>query len=139
MTLLFPTYGGSDNDVSRENATTSATTTMAPVASTTTANTADPTVTAAINNSHNDNISATKSSKIVNSSVFVGLNVTTVQDILSNLGKPSRIFYKEEDKMKIHSITENNTTLLSNSHPLESKSGDTLVVTGTDDKDKGRR
>jgi hypothetical protein len=84
----------------------------------------------------NNNENAAKSSKIVNSSVFVGLNTTTVQDILSDLGKPSRIFYKEEDKMKIHSTTDN-AALLSKSNPIESKSGDVLLVSGNDDKDKG--
>lgn len=29
---------------------------------------------------------------------------TTPQDLLSDLGKPSCIFYKEEDKMRIHSV-----------------------------------
>lgn len=69
---------------------------------------------------------------IAHNSVTVNLNKTSVQDILADLGKPSRIFYKEEDKMKIHSVTDNGTLLNSKNHPIESKSGDT---TG-DDKDK---
>ncbi|OAD08236.1 hypothetical protein MUCCIDRAFT_134472, partial [Mucor lusitanicus CBS 277.49] len=32
------------------------------------------------------------------------------QDILADLGKPSRTFYKEEDKMKIHSVTDTTPT-----------------------------
>ncbi|KAI8137434.1 hypothetical protein BJV82DRAFT_635366 [Fennellomyces sp. T-0311] len=43
---------------------------------------------------------------IVTSQVRIILNVSTPQDILAELGKPSRIFYKEEDKMKIHSVTD---------------------------------
>lgn len=72
------------------------------------------------------------------------LNFTTAQDILADLGKPSRIFYKEEDKMKIHSVTtdhhHHNGSTVNNNHPLESKSlGDTTAggVGGVDDKDKG--
>lgn len=58
-----------------------------------------------------------------------------MQDILADLGKPSRIFYKEEDKMKIHSVTDDGTLLNNKNHPIESKSGD---ATG-DDKDKGKK
>ncbi|KAL1931629.1 hypothetical protein VTP01DRAFT_9772 [Rhizomucor pusillus] len=35
--------------------------------------------------------------------VDILLHVSTTQEILADLGKPSRVFYKEEDKMKIHS------------------------------------
>ncbi|ORX45512.1 UPF0183-domain-containing protein [Hesseltinella vesiculosa] len=38
--------------------------------------------------------------------VDILLGCTTVQEILSDLGRPSRLFYKEEDKMKIHSVDE---------------------------------
>ncbi|KAI9255592.1 hypothetical protein BDA99DRAFT_517147 [Phascolomyces articulosus] len=40
------------------------------------------------------------------SQVHIRLHASTPQDILAELGKPSRIFYKEEDKMKIHSVTD---------------------------------
>ena len=34
--------------------------------------------------------------------------MTTPQDLLADLGSPSSIYYKEEDKMKIHSDTKDN-------------------------------
>lgn len=34
------------------------------------------------------------------------LHVTTPQDLLADLGSPASIYYKEEDKMKIHSDTK---------------------------------
>jgi hypothetical protein len=34
------------------------------------------------------------------------LHVTTPQDLLADLGSPASIYYKEEDKMKIHSEKE---------------------------------
>ncbi|CAG8464098.1 19863_t:CDS:2 [Racocetra fulgida] len=36
-------------------------------------------------------------------SVEILLNVTTPQDLIVDIGSPLRIFYKEEDKMRIHS------------------------------------
>ncbi|KAI9486214.1 MAG: hypothetical protein EXX96DRAFT_548142 [Benjaminiella poitrasii] len=50
--------------------------------------------------------STDESKEVTNQTVFVGLNITTVQDLLADLGKPARIFYKEEDKMKIHSVSD---------------------------------
>ncbi|KAI9016490.1 hypothetical protein CLU79DRAFT_706537 [Phycomyces nitens] len=41
--------------------------------------------------------------KTTSNTVQITLHLSTAQDILADLGKPSRIFYKEEDKMKIHS------------------------------------
>lgn len=38
--------------------------------------------------------------------VDILLRVTAMQDILADLGKPSRVFYKEQDKMKIHSVAD---------------------------------
>ncbi|KAF9958348.1 hypothetical protein BGZ72_000489 [Mortierella alpina] len=38
----------------------------------------------------------------------VVLHMTTPQDLLADLGSPSSIYYKEEDKMKIHSDTKDN-------------------------------
>jgi len=35
------------------------------------------------------------------------LNVTTPQDLLVDIGSPLRTFYKEEDKMRIHSEDNN--------------------------------
>ncbi|KAI9493996.1 hypothetical protein BDB00DRAFT_871756 [Zychaea mexicana] len=43
---------------------------------------------------------------LTTSQVRITLQISTPQDILAELGKPSRIFYKEEDKMKIHSVTD---------------------------------
>ncbi|KAI7863539.1 hypothetical protein BDF14DRAFT_1843189 [Spinellus fusiger] len=47
-------------------------------------------------------------------SVHILLHLSTAQDILADLGKPSRLFYKEEDKMKIHS-TANDSTIIERS------------------------
>lgn len=65
-------------------------------------------------------------------SVSVELNKTSAQDILADLGKPSRVFYKEEDKMKIHSVTDHGT-IVDKSNPIESKTTNIAA----DDKDKG--
>lgn len=70
---------------------------------------------------------------IINNAVAIHLNSTTVQDILADLGKPSRIFYKEEDKMKIHSVNDHGNLLYKSPHPIEAKTADTTA----DDKDKG--
>ncbi|KAI9319904.1 hypothetical protein BX666DRAFT_1917264 [Dichotomocladium elegans] len=43
--------------------------------------------------------------------VDILLRISKPQDILADLGKPSRVFYKEEDKMKIHSVTDNGAML----------------------------
>jgi hypothetical protein len=69
----------------------------------------------------------------MNQQVIIGLNTTSVQDILADLGKPSRIFYKEEDKMKIHSISDMKPSL---TNPMESKS---IAQLASNDKDKGKR
>ncbi|RGB28930.1 hypothetical protein C1646_714696 [Rhizophagus diaphanus] len=42
-----------------------------------------------------------------NVSTEIILNVTTPQDLLIDIGSPLRIFYKEEDKMRIHSEDSN--------------------------------
>ncbi|KAI8970501.1 hypothetical protein BDB01DRAFT_731775 [Pilobolus umbonatus] len=44
---------------------------------------------------------------VYNNMVVIDINVTTAQDILADIGKPSKVFYKEEDKMKIHSVSDN--------------------------------
>ncbi|KAI8354035.1 hypothetical protein BD560DRAFT_438388 [Blakeslea trispora] len=73
-------------------------------------------------------------SPIVHNSVFIELNKTTAQDILADLGKPAKVFYKEEDKMKIHSVmTHHDTT--TKQHPIESKSNETIQSTDEKDKD----
>ncbi|CAH1757687.1 7217_t:CDS:10 [Entrophospora sp. SA101] len=41
-------------------------------------------------------------------SIEIILKVTTSQDLIVDLGRPLRIFYKEEDKMQIHSEYNNN-------------------------------
>ncbi|RUS30816.1 hypothetical protein BC938DRAFT_478921 [Jimgerdemannia flammicorona] len=41
-------------------------------------------------------------------SVQILLHTTTPQDLIADLGKPSRVFYKEEDKMRIHSVVSGN-------------------------------
>ena len=38
-----------------------------------------------------------------NISTEIIINVTTPQDLLVDIGSPLRVFYKEEDKMRIHS------------------------------------
>ncbi|CEP08028.1 hypothetical protein [Parasitella parasitica] len=90
------------------------------------------------NSSTNDGnaIASNLNVNIVHQNVSINLTSTTAQDILADLGKPSKTFYKEEDKMKIHSVTD--TTMLSSksSHPIESKSGDVSTAAGSDDKDK---
>lgn len=122
ITLRFPTHGSTaDTDISLDKSPTNMTN----------------------NNGSSSNAGNAMASNanvsIVHQNVTIHLNITTAQDILADLGKPSRTFYKEEDKMKIHSVTD--TTLLSkSSHPIESKLGDTsTTAAGSDDKDKGKR
>ncbi|KAL7329468.1 hypothetical protein PS15p_207561 [Mucor circinelloides] len=118
ITLRFPTHGSTaDTDISLDKSSTNMT-----------------------NNSSSNNVGNTMTNNsnvnIVNQNVTIHLNTTTAQDILADLGKPSRTFYKEEDKMKIHSVTDA-TVLSKSSHPIESKSGDTSTTTAAgDDKDK---
>ncbi|KAM3580824.1 hypothetical protein VKS41_006881 [Umbelopsis sp. WA50703] len=49
---------------------------------------------------------STTTSTANGSTVKVLVRSTTPQDLLSDLGKPSCIFYKEEDKMRIHSVRD---------------------------------
>ncbi|KAI8333191.1 hypothetical protein EDC96DRAFT_526126 [Choanephora cucurbitarum] len=72
---------------------------------------------------------------IIHNSVSIELNTTAAQDILADLGKPTRVFYKEEDKMKIHSVMTHHDIAVNKQHPIESKSNDTLI-NATDEKDK---
>lgn len=65
--------------------------------------------------------------------VMIKLNTTSVQDILADLGKPSRLFYKEEDKMKIHSISDNMKPANQLSNPMDTKALNNVV----EDKEKG--
>ncbi|KAL0078302.1 hypothetical protein J3Q64DRAFT_1756588 [Phycomyces blakesleeanus] len=55
--------------------------------------------------------SAREPVKTTSNTVQITLHLSTAQDILADLGKPSRIFYKEEDKMKIHSTANDLTAL----------------------------
>lgn len=50
--------------------------------------------------------SSVASSPATGNTVKITVRSTTPQDLLSDLGKPSCIFYKEEDKMRIHSVLE---------------------------------
>ncbi|KAG0763936.1 hypothetical protein G6F57_005855 [Rhizopus arrhizus] len=85
-----------------------------------------------------DNSNNTTNTFIHNRTVFIHLNVSTPQDILAELGKPSRIFYKEEDKMKIHSVNDHNSTLhASQHHPFELNTNDATVAATTLLDDKG--
>lgn len=116
ITLRFPTHGSTvDTDIALDKSSAMMTN----------------------NDSNSNRMTNSSNISIVNQNVLINLNSTTAQDILADLGKPSRTFYKEEDKMKIHSVTD--TMLLSKpSHPIESKSGDTsTTAAGSDDKDKG--
>ncbi|KAI8642069.1 hypothetical protein BD408DRAFT_387744 [Parasitella parasitica] len=116
IVLRFPAHGSTvDTDVSLDKSS----------------------ATNSISSTKNGNvISSSSNVSIVHQNVSINLNSTTAQDILADLGKPSKTFYKEEDKMKIHSVTD--TTMLSSksSHPIESKSGDAPNTAGSDDKDK---
>lgn len=86
-----------------------------------------------------NSISNTVNTFIHNRTVSIQLHVSTPQDILAELGKPSRIFYKEEDKMKIHSnYDHNNNSFTSNSYPFELSTTETATLTtATTLDDKG--
>ncbi|KAI9265979.1 hypothetical protein BY458DRAFT_556628 [Sporodiniella umbellata] len=61
--------------------------------------------------------------------VSIYLHSSTPQDILAELGKPSRIFYKEEDKMKIHSVSEQSNSSQTLPHqPFELSASDTAAA-----------
>ncbi|KAI8582668.1 hypothetical protein K450DRAFT_226360 [Umbelopsis ramanniana AG] len=74
-------------------------------------------------------------------SVRILLRSTTPQDLLSDLGKPSCIFYKEEDKMRIHSVLGDNPTDKSNrsggEEEHEATSDSENVVSDENAVDKG--
>ncbi|KAF9402556.1 hypothetical protein BGX21_009629 [Mortierella sp. AD011] len=42
---------------------------------------------------------------------LIQLNVTTPQDLLADLGSPGSIYYKEDDKMQIHSDTDDSSQI----------------------------
>lgn len=78
------------------------------------------------NNGHNNK---THNTFIHNRTVSIHLHVSTPQDILAELGKPSRIFYKEEDKMKIHSVNDQaSTSQASLHHPFELSTSDAVAA-----------
>lgn len=65
------------------------------------------------------------------------LHVTRPQDILADLGKPSRVFYKEEDKMKIHSVTDDGA-MLGGATDDDAENGERIVrPSGPDEDEKG--
>ncbi|KAI8089869.1 uncharacterized protein BX664DRAFT_334119 [Halteromyces radiatus] len=59
---------------------------------------------------NNDNMNETSALSSYQE-VEILLRVTALQDILADLGKPSRVFYKEEDKMKIHSVADDGVAM----------------------------
>ncbi|RCH81945.1 hypothetical protein CU098_005605, partial [Rhizopus stolonifer] len=125
ITLRFPAYGNMDTELQREN------------------NNINNNNNNSNNNMSNNNIPS--SNPIVYHSIFIGLHETTAQDILADLGKPSKIFYKEEDKMKIHSVMTHESSNSNKQqqqqqqqqqqHPIESKISND-IVNANDDKDK---
>ncbi|KAI8369334.1 uncharacterized protein BYT42DRAFT_583999 [Radiomyces spectabilis] len=80
-------------------------------------------------NKPNENILATS----VNH-VSIILHRSSAQDILAELGKPSRIFYKEEDKMKIHSIMDERSML--GKSPNKDERQDYVHTVNLEDEDK---
>lgn len=72
-----------------------------------------------------------------NNAVQILLRLSTAQDILADLGKPSRVFYKEEDKMKIHSLTDDGAVL--GQLGVKSERGDSTRGLGNnaEDEEKG--
>jgi hypothetical protein len=50
------------------------------------------------------------------------LNVTTPQDLLIDIGSPLRTFYKEEDKMRIHSEDSNANEVIESGDGRDSNS-----------------
>ncbi|KAF7731986.1 hypothetical protein EC973_007091 [Apophysomyces ossiformis] len=69
--------------------------------------------------------------------VQIVLNSSSVQDILADIGKPSRIFYKEEDKMKIHSITDDGAILEKASLNSKISNDDNRSLSENEDDEKG--
>ncbi|KAI8990945.1 hypothetical protein BDF20DRAFT_841796 [Mycotypha africana] len=114
ITLVFPTVGHSSTDsgvgVEHTESPTSillsslAAATLSPTTQQHSRQTSGTSTTQTINSISSNN-------HILQQFVHVDLNQTSVQDILVDLGKPSKIFYKEEDKMKIHSVKNMNDTM----------------------------
>jgi len=75
-------------------------------------------------------------------SVRILLRFTTPQDLLSDLGKPSCIFYKEDDKMRIHSVLGDSPAEKSNrsggEEEHEATSDSENVVSDENAVDKGQ-
>ncbi|ORZ08694.1 hypothetical protein BCR42DRAFT_424716 [Absidia repens] len=100
-----PSSGSTSHHHHRQHTTSEATTTN----TTTTTNpsstaTADSSITTYQDNDTDDALN--HESATPHQEVEILLRITPVQDILADLGKPSRVFYKEEDKMKIHSVAD---------------------------------
>lgn len=77
------------------------------------------------------------SNSTVSNQVEILLHISRPQDILADLGKPSRVFYKEEDKMKIHSVTDDGA-MLGGATDEDAESAERIVRTsGPDEDEKG--
>jgi hypothetical protein len=89
---------------------------------------------------HSDDSSIASSTSNSNT-VKILVRSTTPQDLLSDLGKPSCIFYKEEDKMRIHSVIQESSLDKaksgSESDDLEALSDSENVVSDENAVDKG--
>lgn len=71
----------------------------------------------------------------------IWLHRSTAQEILADLGKPSKLFYKEEDKMKIHSVTDDGAVL--GKPPVDKGDKPTaysnkVIQDGQDEEEKGQ-
>ena len=75
-----------------------------------------------------------RENSLSSSQVHIVLRVSTPQDILAELGKPSRVFYKEEDKMKIHSVTDDGEMI---GRPSDDRKGDQAHPPVNEEDDKG--
>ncbi|CDS07420.1 hypothetical protein LRAMOSA01369 [Lichtheimia ramosa] len=75
------------------------------------------------------------SNSTISNQVEILLHVTRPQDILADLGKPSRVFYKEEDKMKIHSVTDDGA-MLGGATDDDAENGERIVRASGPDEDE---
>ncbi|KAJ2956512.1 hypothetical protein NQZ79_g7622 [Umbelopsis isabellina] len=88
--------------------------------------------------SHSEDSSTTSAAS--GGTVKVLVRSTTPQDLLSDLGKPSCIFYKEEDKMRIHSVLDEPSSdkgKPDNGDEEDTTSESENVVSGENAVDKG--
>ncbi|KAI8340945.1 hypothetical protein BC941DRAFT_488844 [Chlamydoabsidia padenii] len=143
VTLYFPSTSTATNTAAKSNHHRQSNPTLTATGTTGTTTTTTTTTTATTIHQkdakgNDDSITNYGSSSTTTTTSYqevdILLRVTAMQDILADLGKPSRVFYKEQDKMKIHSVADDGG-LSSKTGKGDTPLGMTKVGGGDDERD----